>query len=119
MDERSDGIILRVHPLTETSLIIRWLTPDFGRVATVAKGAHQPKSPFRGKLDLFYLADFTFRRSRRSELHALREVSLRDTHSFLRTELKYLQQVSYCAGLIEQTTEIETPIPVLFDLLKD
>jgi len=119
MDERSHGIILRVHPLTETSLIIRWLTPDFGRVATVAKGARQPKSPFRGKLDLFYLADFTFRRSRRSELHALREVSLRDTHSFLRRELKYLQQVSYCAGLIEQTTEIETPIPVLFDLLKD
>jgi DNA repair protein RecO (recombination protein O) len=119
MDERSQGIILRVHPLTETSLIIRWLTPDFGRVATVAKGARQPKSPFRGKLDLFYLADFTFRRSRRSELHVLREVSLRDTHNFLRTELKYLQQVSYGAALIEQTTEIETPIPVLFDLLKD
>jgi DNA repair protein RecO (recombination protein O) len=119
MDERSQGIILRVHPLTETSLIIRWLTPDFGRVATVAKGARQPKSPLRGKLDLFYLADFTFRRSRHSELHALREVSLRETHNFLRTELKYLQQISYCVALIEQTTEIETPIPVLFSLLKN
>src|SRR5262245_24503965 len=119
MDERSQGIILRVHPLTETSLIIRWLTPDFGRMATVAKGARQPKSAFRGKLDLFYLADFTFRRSRRSELHALREVSLRETHGFLRKELRYLQQISYCAALIEQTTEIETPIPVLFELLKN
>src|SRR5262249_35842865 len=78
----------------------------------------QPKSPLRGKLDLFYLADFTFRRSRRSELHALREVSLRETHNFLRKELGYLQQISYCAALIEQTTEIEAPLPALFDLLK-
>ena len=43
---------------------------------------------------------------------------MRETHTFLRKELRYLQQVSYCASLIEQTTEIETPIPILFDLLK-
>ncbi len=119
MDDRSQGIILRIHPLTETSLIVRWLTPELGRLATVAKGARQPRSPFRGKLDLFYLVDFTFRRSRRSELHALREVSLCQTHSFLRTDLTYLQQVSYCTALIEQTTEIETPVPVVFQLLKE
>jgi DNA repair protein RecO (recombination protein O) len=118
MDERSQGIVLRVHPLTETSLIIRWLTPELGRLATVAKGARRPKSPYRGKLDLFYLAEFTFSRSRRSDLHALREVSLRETHSFLRRELGYLRQVSYCAALIEQTTEIETPIPIVFHLMK-
>jgi len=117
MDERSQGIILRVHPLTETSLIIRWLTPGFGRVATVAKGARRSKSPFRGKLDLFYLADFTFRRSRRSELHTLGEVSLRETHTFLRKEIGYLQQISYCATLIEQTSETDTSIPVFFELL--
>src|ERR1051325_1240476 len=105
MDERTQGIVLRVHPLTETSLIIRWLTTNLGRIATVAKGARRSKSPFRGKLDLFYLADFTFGRSRRSELHTLREVSLKETHSFLRKELGYLQQAAYAAALIEQATE--------------
>jgi DNA repair protein RecO (recombination protein O) len=119
MDERCQGIVLRVHPLTETSLIIRWLTPELGRLATVAKGARRPKSPYRGKLDLFYLADFTFSRSRRSDLHTLREVSLRETHSFLRRELGYVRQVSYCAALIEQTTEMETPIPIVFQLMKN
>ena len=64
MDERAQGLVLRVHPLTETSLIIRWLTREHGRIATVAKGARRPKSPFRGKIVLFYLADFTFSRSR-------------------------------------------------------
>jgi len=117
MDESATGLILRVYPLTETSLIVHWLTPDLGRLATVAKGARRPKSSFRGKLDLFYLADFSFSRSRRSELHALREVTLRETHSPLRRELALLQQTSYCAALIEQSTEKETPIPVVFDLM--
>jgi DNA repair protein RecO (recombination protein O) len=110
MDQRTTGIILRTHPLTETSLIINWLTFDLGRVATVAKGARRPKSPLRGKLDLFYLADFSFAPSRRSSLHILRELSLRNTNSGLRFDLAYLQQASYCATLIEQTTETETPL---------
>src|SRR6266478_8778899 len=116
MSENAIGLVLRTRPLTDTSLIVHWLTPQFGRLATVAKGACRPKSPFRGKLDLFYLADFSFSRSRRSELHALREVSLRETHPTLREELSYLQQASYCAALIEQATAIETPLPAIFDL---
>jgi len=111
MIESAAGIILRTRPLTETSLIVNWLTPGFGRIATVAKGARRPKSPFAGKLDLCYEADFTFQRSRRSDLHALREVSLRETHSALREELGWVQQAGYCAALIEQTTETETPLP--------
>ncbi len=114
----STGLILRTRPLTETSLIVHWLTPDLGRVATVAKGARRPQSVFRGKLDLFYEADFSFARSRRSELHTLREVSLRRTHSRLREDLHALQQAAYCTTLLEQTTETETPIPTFHALFQ-
>lgn len=117
MDERATGLILRTRPLTESSLIVNWLTPDFGRISTVAKGARRPKSPFRGKLDLFYLADISFRRSRRGQLHTLCEVSLRDTYASLRNDLDHLKQAAYCAALIEQTTETETPLPQMFALL--
>jgi DNA repair protein RecO (recombination protein O) len=117
MVEHVTGLVLRTRPLSETSLIVHWLTPTLGRVATVAKGAQRPKSPFRGKLDLFYYADFSFRRSRKSELHALREVSLRGTHPALRRDLGYLRQASYCARVIEQTTETETPLPMVYELM--
>jgi DNA repair protein RecO (recombination protein O) len=116
MIESATGLILRTRPLTETSLIVNWLTPGFGRIATVAKGARRPKSPFAGKLDLCYEADFTFQRSRRSDLHALREVSLRETHSALREELGWVRQAAYGAALIEQTTEMETPLPEIHAL---
>ena len=112
--ERATGVILRTRPLTDTSLIVHWLTAGLGRLATVAKGARRDRSPFRGQLDLFYLADLSFARSRRSELHILREVKLLETHPGLRRDLAHLRQASYCALLIEQTTETETPLGALF-----
>jgi DNA repair protein RecO (recombination protein O) len=118
VDLRTTGIILRTRPLTETSLIVHWLTPDRGRVATVAKGARRPKSPFRGKLDLFYEADFSFLPSRKSDLHNLREVVLSDTHAALRKNLGWIQQASYFTALVEQTTETDTPLPRVFELMR-
>jgi DNA repair protein RecO (recombination protein O) len=118
MIENSAGIILRTRPLTETSLIVCWLTPELGRVATVAKGARRAKSPFAGKLDLFYTADFSFTRSRSSELHNLREVKLHATRSVIRTDMGKLQQAAYAANFLEQATETETPLPEIFKLVE-
>ena len=118
MSESARGIILRTRLLTETSLIVNWLTVEQGRISTVAKGARRPKSRFAGKLDLFYLADFSFARSHRSDLHTLREVSLRETHTAFRTVLGYLQQAAYCSALVEQATERDTPLPAIYELLR-
>jgi DNA repair protein RecO (recombination protein O) len=116
MIESSSGLILRTRPLTETSLIVHWLTPKAGRVATVAKGARRAKSPFAGKLDLFYAADFSFVRGRRSDLHTLREVSLRATRSEIRQDMQRLRQAGYAANFIEQVTETDTPLPGIYEL---
>ena len=110
------GILLRRRLLTETSLIVHWLTAEHGRIATVAKGARRPKSPFHGKLDLFYTCDLSFARSARSDLHALREVVVRDSHELLRRDIGWIQQASYAAALIEQTTETESPLLEVFNL---
>jgi len=117
MVETATGLVLRTRRLTESSLIVHWLTAGAGRLATVAKGALRPQSPFRGKLDLFYEADFSFARSRRSDLHTLREVKLRGTNAGLRRDLESLQTCCYCASLVEQATEMDTPLPGVFELM--
>jgi DNA repair protein RecO (recombination protein O) len=118
MIESATGLILRMRPLTETSLIVHWLTPNFGRIATVAKGARRHKSPLAGKLDLFYLADFSFSRSRSSDLHNLCEAGLRETHNPIRADILKLQQAAYATNFIVQATETETPLPKIFELLQ-
>lgn len=116
--ETTSGLILRTRPLTETSLIVHWLTPDLGRVATVAKGARRPKSPFAGKLDLFYTADFSFSRSRSSDLHNLREVKLQETRLTIRQDIGKLNQAAYVTACIEAATETETPLPEFFAIIE-
>jgi DNA repair protein RecO (recombination protein O) len=116
MEERATGIILRTRPLTETSLIVHWLTLEHGRIATVARGARRSRSPLRGKLDLYYGAEFSFVPGRRSDLHLLREVTLRRTHAALREDWQKLEQAAYGAALLEQATETDTPVPELYAL---
>ena len=117
MDERNTGLILRLFPLTETSLVVHWLSPDMGRIGTVAKGARRPKSAFHGKLDLFHVAEFSFRRSRRSDLHTLREVALKETFPRLRTDVELLDCLARATRLITRATEEQTPLAGEYVLL--
>ncbi len=114
--ERADGILLRRHSFSETSLIAHWLTREQGRLATVVRGAQRPKSGFRGKLDVFFHAEFLFRRSRRSDLHTLTDLRLIEIHPNLRTDIVRLETAAYAVRLIEQNTESEYPVAGLHAL---
>ncbi len=109
---------MRKIKLTESSLIVTWFTQSHGKLKTVAKGARRPKSPFAGRLDLFFAADITFTLSRRSELHSLREVELRDPREGLRRQYERTLLAAYFVELVEMTTEFEHPAPEIYDLLR-
>ncbi len=117
MDESSIGIVTGIQPLTDSSLIIRWLSRDFGRVDTVAKGARKPKSSFAGLLDLYYLCEFAMVRGKHSQLHTLKEVQLIEPREGLSRDFQWLRQAAYAADFIRVTTEHDTPIPEFFELL--
>jgi DNA repair protein RecO (recombination protein O) len=116
--DSSAAILLRRTKLSETSFIITWLTQDHGLIKTVAKGARRPKSPFAGRLDLFFEADIQFVRSRRSELHTLGELLLHSTHDALRQSYLRLELAAHFVELIELTSVADHPIPEIFDLLR-
>lgn len=51
--DQQPGFVLHSYAWRETSLVVETLTPDFGRVAVVARGAKRPTSHFRGLLSSF------------------------------------------------------------------
>ena len=116
--DTTTAILLRKTKLSDTSLIITWFTEAHGKLKTVAKGARRPRSPFAGKLDLFFEAEISFARSKRSELHTLREVALRNPRKGLRKEYPRVQLASYFVELLELVTESDHDSPELYDLLK-
>jgi len=117
--ERVEAIVLRTQPVTESSLIVTWFTREFGKLKTMVKGARRPKSPFRGKIDLFYLDEIVFLRSRRSDLHLLHDCFLENPHASLRESVRSLVTASYAVELVEIATEPEDASPRVFKLLRD
>jgi DNA repair protein RecO (recombination protein O) len=113
----TQAILIRLTRLTDTSLIVHWFTGDHGLVKTVAKGALRPKSPFAWQLDLFFGGEIAFQRSRRGELHVLREVSIRHWREGLRESHTAILLAAYCCQLLESAVESEHPDPELHDLL--
>jgi DNA repair protein RecO (recombination protein O) len=116
--ETTTAILLRRHKLSETSLVVTWLTGACGKIKTIAKGARRPRSPFAGKLDLFYEADIQFVRSRRSDLHTLKEAALREPFEGLRLDFHRVELASYFVELLDLVTEPDHPAPELLDLLR-
>ena len=114
----TEAIAIRLTRLTETSLIVHWFTEDHGLVKCVAKGAKRVKSPFAGQLDLFFGGEITFGRARRGELHALREVVIRQWREGLRRSYTTTLLAAYGCQLLESAVEPEHPEPELHDLLK-
>ena len=117
MSESLNGIVLRRLRFSDSSLIITWLTDTHGRLKTMAKGALRQKSPFAGKLDLFFHCDLMLNLSRKSDLHMLREVSIHATFDRIRTDYLKTSVASYFVELIEEVTESDHPVTDIYLLL--
>ncbi len=116
--ETTAAILLRKRKFSDTSLIVSWCTESLGCIETVAKGALRPKSAFAGKLDLFFEAEIQIARSRKSSLHTLTELTLRNVFAPIRNTYLRTQTASYFTELIELCTERDHCEPELFDLLR-
>lgn len=113
----TEAILIRVTRLTDTSLIVHWLSAQEGLVKTVAKGALRPKSPFSGKLDLFFSAEITAVRLRKGDLHILTEVSVSHWREGLRRSYIATLMAGYFCQLVEAGLEPGHADPPLHALL--
>ena len=116
--ESTAAILLRKRTFSDTSLIVSWCTESLGCIQTVAKGARRAKSPFAGKLDLFFEAEIQIARSRKADLHTLTEVVLKNPFARIRTNYLRTQTAAYFVQLIEICTERDHHEPELFSLLR-
>jgi DNA repair protein RecO (recombination protein O) len=112
------AILLRKRKFSDTSLIVSWCTESLGCVQTMAKGARRAKTPFAGKLDLFLETEISIVPSRKSTLHTLAEVVLKNPFAGIRTNYLRTQAAAYFVELIEICTERDHHEPELFALLR-
>ena len=112
------AILLRKRKFSDTSLIVSWCTESLGCIQTMAKGARRTKTPFAGKLDLFFESEISVVPSRKSTLHTLAEVVVRNPFPGIRQNYVRTQAAAYFVELIEICTERDHHEPELYSLLR-
>ena len=95
---KTSGICLAVHPWSQTSHVVIWLTPG-GKVKTVVKGAVRAKSAFLGQYDLNYTCEILYYARAKSELHALRECTPVKLREDMRGDYRCIAASDYCRHL--------------------
>ena len=86
MAVRSDqGIVLRSFPFGEADRVVVILSPNHGKLRTVAKGIRKTKSRFGGRLEPFTHVDLVLYEGR--NLDTITQVSVIEVFSHLRDDL--------------------------------
>jgi DNA repair protein RecO (recombination protein O) len=111
------AILLRSHPYGDTSQILRFLTPDLGVVAVVARGVRTKRSQGRGGgLELFVPGTLELDHRAGKSLHGFRSFEAAPDASVqgLAREMLALAGASYLAELVLAHAVEEEPQPELF-----
>lgn len=109
----TECIVLRSQPYSETSKILRLLTPDHGVRSVIAKGALQPRSRFGGVLEPFARGRASIYLSNNRDLHTLGSFDLTRTGQALGRDLVRFAVASLLVELILRTAS-EAADPALF-----
>lgn len=112
--EKTEAIVIRQVDFSETSKVVTLFSRDFGKVATLAKGARRLRGPFEAALDLLSACRIVFLRKSTSGLHLLTEAQLISRFRPNGRNLLSLYAGYYVAELLDSLTEEFDPHPVLY-----
>ena len=115
MIEKTEAIALAVRPFSRTSLMVAWLTRDFGRIVTPVRGACRPKSLFLGQIDVAYRSELLFYSRGQGGVHNIRETTPLDIREGLRQNWRAAVAADYLCTLTEQSVETLLDAQGLFD----
>ncbi len=116
---KSEGIVLRTTAFSETSCVVNWLTPEFGKIATLIKGAFRPRGGFIGQFDSFFTCEILFYHRFGGEVHVTREVTALKTRESFRSDWRATACASYLTDLVARASPPEAPHPEAFRLLDE
>ncbi len=114
---KTDAIILSDSELGDQDKIITLLSPQYGKIRAVAKGARRLKSRFAPAMQMLSYVTAVLYKSRRIEVDTFNECKINSSFLGIRNELMRLAYGYYFVELIMKFVRgAETP-PFLFDLV--
>lgn len=110
------GIVLRTYDFGEADKVVVLLSPNSGKLRTVAKGIRKTKSRFGGRLEPFCHVDLTMYEGR--NLDTITAVSTIDTYAHMRADLDSFVTASTMAEVVDLVATEGESATGLFLLLR-
>ncbi len=114
---RTEAIILRRADLGEADRLLTILTPGYGKLRVVAKGARKPASRKTGHVELFTRSTLLIARARNLDIVSQAETI--ESYRGLRDDLLRSTYAHYVVELLDRFTGEQEESPELYDLLAD
>jgi DNA repair protein RecO (recombination protein O) len=110
------GIVLRSYPFGEADRVVVLLSPNHGKLRTVAKGVRKTKSRFGGRLETFSHVDLILFEGR--NLDMITQVTLIDPFSRIRDDLDKVVAAATMVEVVDAVAQEDESAVRLFLLLK-
>jgi DNA repair protein RecO (recombination protein O) len=111
------GIVLRSYPFGEADRVVVLLSPDHGKLRTVAKGVRKTKSRFGGRLEPFSHVELVLYEGRNLDTITAAEVV--SSYPKLRANLESVTAASTMVEAVDAVAQEKEPSRALFGLLSD
>jgi len=116
--QKSTGILLARQNLRETSIILTFYTPDFGKIKGIVRGVRGPLGRYGGgSLEIFAYDELVFYERRKSDIYTVSQCDLIDFFSPIREDLTRLAYAAYMVELLDSVTALADPNRDAFELL--
>ncbi len=112
----SQGVILKIFPYSNTSIICNVFTQDRGKLTFIAKGIRKPKNPLLSILQPFNLLEFNYYYKKNRSMHLIKEADILFSFNHLRNNLHTILIGSTILDIINKLFEEEYPQEVIFRL---
>lgn len=113
----SKGLILKVFPYSNTSIICNIFTNNFGKLTLMVKGVRKPKKPLLSIIQPLNLVEIQYYYKKNRGIQLIKEADIIISFDKLRTNSNSILFGSIILGIINKVFEKEYPNEIIFRLI--
>ena len=112
----TNGIVLKTILYSDSSIIVRLFTEDYGKIAIIAKGARKPKNPVSGILEPTNHLNIQYYNKENRSIQIFKEANFLSKFNFIRGNYKKLSISLAIIDALDKSTIEYNPSPILYRL---
>ena len=113
----SKGIILKVFPYSNTSIICNVFTDSHGKLTFIAKGIRKPKNPLLSILQPFNLLELQYYYKKNRSMQLIKEADILISFDDIRKNMQSITLGTQTVNIINRIFEQEYPNEIIFRLI--